>query len=320
MYNILELLDMKTWLFILIVFSLLYPFLFKFLVLKFLKRYGFEIQFSGIGFVTPFYFVSKNVYIQFDYKEDYDFFQLSCKKLKFLINPLYFLKKQLIIEFVRMEYPNLYYENKYNSYRKIKLLPEMNQVIIKNFLIKGGSIETIDFMLPGPYRFNLTEINCLIRKIDLSIPVSLLFFVEQGNAKIDSGDLQIQLNKTVFKPTGSLYLKNIKWTTMLGLSLPFVDTSFSLFVYFTHESDREMIVSGYLHVLGTKEDEHKEGIEKEGMPFVFRVEWEKFRLPIDLGLQKFVEKIFETIHPNLLERSLVYLGREVFDRIKKQPE
>lgn len=293
-------------------------FLLKFFGLKFLKKYGFEIQFSGIGFFIPFYFFAKNVYIKFNYKEEYDYFELSCKKVQFVINPIYLFKKQLILEFLSMEYPNLYYENKYNSYKKINLLPKMNQIIIKNFSIKQGNISTIDYMLPGPYQFYLTDINCLIRKIDVSIPVSLLFFVENGSAKIDSGDLKIQHSKTRFKPSGSIVLKNIKWTKILGLSLPFVGTAFDLFVYFTHESDEEVIVSGYLHVLGTKE-EQKEHIQKEGIPFIFHINWEEFRLPIDLGLQKLIEKIFETINPSLLGKSFIYIGKEVFDRIKKQP-
>lgn len=298
-----------------LIFIVLSPILMKFFVIHYLQRFGFFVKYWGVGFVLPFYFVARNFYIKFSYKEDYDYFELSCKKIRFFINPLQLFKKKLVIQKLYLEVPYLYYENKYNSYRKIQLLPKFNQIVVRDFTIKQGKIYTIDCMLPGPYQFYLSEINCFIRYLDLAVPVGLLFYIQNGKAKIDSGFLEIQTQEKALNPTGSLIMKNIKWTSIVGISIPFIGTAFDLFVYFTHQSPQEMLVKGYLHILGTKE-ENKE----EGVPFQFLVKWEEFRLPIDLGLQKLIEKIFETINPSLLQKGIIYIGKEVFDRIKKVPE
>lgn len=293
----------------------IFPLIFLVIGIKYLKKFGFKISFSGVGLISPFYFIAKNFYIQFNYKNDFDYFELSCKKISLFIDPISIFKKKLIIQKILMELPYLYYENKYNSYRKIDLLPKFNQIIVKNFKITNGKIFTIDYMLPGPYQLYLNQINCFIHQFDLAVPISLLFFIQKGVARLDQGTLEIQTNYDSLKPTGSIILKDIKWTSIVGISVPFIGTSFDLFVYFTHQNQEEVLVRGYLHPLGVGENS-----KEEGMPFQFLIRWNEYRLPIDLGLQKLIEKIFENINPSLLEKGIVYLGKEVFDRIKKVPE
>lgn len=300
---------------IFIIIFFIFPYIILVFGIKYLKKFGFNISFSGIGFISPLYFLANNFYIQFNYKNDFDYFELSCKKIRLFINPISLLKKKLIIEKLLMELPYLYYENKYNSYRKIDLLPKFNRVIIKNFKIINGKILTIDYMLPGPYQLYLNEINCIINQFDLAVPISLLFFIQKGVARLEQGTLEIQMNYDSLKPTGSIILKNIKWTSIVGISVPFIGTSFDLFVYFTHQNQEEVLVKGYLHPLGVGENS-----KEEGMPFQFFINWSDYRLPIDLGLQKLIEKIFENINPSLLEKGIVYIGKEFFDRIKKIPE
>jgi hypothetical protein len=57
-----------------------------------------------------------------------------------------------------------------------------------------------------------------------------------------------------------------------------------------------------------------------GIPFEFIIYWKEYRLPMDLALQKLIEKIFETVQPTFIEKGILTIGKEVFDRIKKTPE
>jgi hypothetical protein len=57
-----------------------------------------------------------------------------------------------------------------------------------------------------------------------------------------------------------------------------------------------------------------------GIPFQFTINWKEYKLPMDLALQKLIENIFNTLQPTLIEKGILLIGKEVFDRVKKIPE
>lgn len=300
--------------FILIFLFLIYPFVFKTMILKLFKRFGLFIHFEGRGFIHPFLFEAHNVHVKFEFNHEMDTFDFKCNQISFKIKILPLLIGKVHLKDLYIYKPNLFYENKLNSFLKIKILPHQKRVCIKNLNIIEGEVFVIDYLLPGPYKLKITDITIKNAKMDLATPVNLLFFIEYGEAKIDKGTIKaITHYRKDSKPEGSLILKQIKWTSAMGLEIPLIGTTFDLNVYYTHLNEQETFIKGYLYLTGNKEE------QENGIPFEFVINWRDYRLPMDLSLQKLIENIFSTVQPSLIEKGIFYIGKEVFDRVKKTP-
>ncbi len=298
-----------------IIAYILYPLIFKYFILKLFHSTGLYIQFKGKGFIHPFYFKAKNIYVKFYCKDTIDNFELKCDKINFRIEILPLLIGKVVLKNIHLYNPYLYYENKLNSFLKIHLLPEPQKVILKNLNIYQGKISVIDYLLPGPYKLQLYNIFLKNAYMDLSRPVSIIFFIEKGQANIDKGIIEAKTNfKNGQYTSGSLTLKNIKWIDVMGISIPFINTKFDLHVFYTHYSRNKTSIKGSLYLTGSSEH------EKTGIPFNFDIVWKNYKLPLDLALQNLIEKIFETVQPTIIEKGLLVIGKEVFDRIKKTPD
>ncbi len=291
-----------------------YPYIFKKYILKFFRRFGLFIYFDGKGFIHPFYFKANNIHIKFQYKKEIDSFELDCEQIEFKIKILPLFIGKVYLYDLYLTYPYLYYENKLNSFLKIQILPDQKRVCFKNFNIQNGEVYVIDYLLPGPYKLRLTNINIKNAKMDLSTPINLLFFIEQGNANIEQGIITAKTNFREKFPQGRLILKDIKWTSVMGIKIPFFGTKFDLDVSYIHYSSNSTYVKGYFHLTGKSQE------DELGIPFEFNISWKEYRLPMDLALQKLIEKIFETVQPTFIEKGILTIGKEVFDRIKKTPE
>lgn len=292
----------------------LYPYIFKKFILKLFKRFGLYIYFDGKGFIHPFYFKAINVHVKFQYKKEIDSFELDCESIEFKIKILPLIVGKVQIYDLYLSYPYLYYENKLNSFLKIQILPDQKRVCFKNFNIENGEVYVIDYLLPGPYKLRLTNINIKNAKMDLSTPINLLFFIEEGNANIEQGIITAKTNFKEKFPHGRLILKDVKWTSVMGIKIPFFGTKFDLDVFYKHHSSNSTYVKGFLHLTGKSQE------DELGIPFEFIIYWKEYRLPMDLALQKLIEKIFETVQPTFIEKGILTIGKEVFDRIKKTPE
>lgn len=304
----------ETIVFIIIFSFLLYPVIFKKFIIRLFEKFGLFISFKGKGFIHPFLFQAQELRVKFQYRNDIDNFNFECNKIYFKIKILPLLLGKVQIKDVYLYKPFLFYENKFNSFLKIKLLPDQKRVCLKNLNIIDGDVFVIDHLLPGPYKLKISNINIKNAKMDLGTPINLLFFIEAGEAKIEQG---IIIAKTNFqkgvKPEGSLTLKKIKWTSAMGIHIPLIGTTFDLNVSYIHLNEQETFIKGYLFLTGNQEE------RDNGIPFQFTINWKDFKLPMDLSLQKLIENIFSTVETSLIERGIFYLGKEVFDRVKKTP-
>jgi hypothetical protein len=295
-------------------FFKIYPFFFKKYVLKLFRIGGLYIYFEGKGFIHPFYFKANNLHVKFQYKKGIDSFELDCARIHFKIKILPLIWGKVIIYDLHLFHPYLFYENKLNSFLKIHLLPNPKRVNLKNFHIHKGEVYVIDYLLPGPYKLRLTNINLKNAQMDLGTPINLLFFIESGQANIEKGTITAKTDYKNPKPNGSLILKDIKWTSVMGIQIPFLGTKFDLNVYYTHQTQNHTLIKGYLHLMGNSTQ------DDVGIPFQFTINWKEYKLPMDLALQKLIENIFNTLQPTLIEKGILFIGKEVFDRVKKIPE
>ncbi|GIX41054.1 MAG: hypothetical protein KatS3mg129_0787 [Leptospiraceae bacterium] len=308
------LLTIIGFIFLYLSFFKIYPYIFKNYVLKLFRKYGLYISFEGKGFIHPFYFKAHNLHVKFQYKKEIDSFEFDCVRIHFKIKFLPLLIGKVKIYDIHFFHPYLFYENKLNSFLKIHLLPDQRRVCFENFNIHKGEVYVIDYLLPGPYKLRLTNIDIKNAKMDLATPVNLLFFIESGKANIDNGTIiaKTKLNEKI--PIGSLILKDIKWISVMGINIPFFGTKFDLNVYYSHQSPKYTQIKGYLHLTGNSQE------NDIGIPFEFTIKWEDYKLPMDLALQKLIENIFATVQPKFIEKGILLIGKEVFDRIKKTPE
>lgn len=313
MIELIEIIIFSTF-FILIFSFLLYPFIFKKFIIKLFERFGLFISFKGKGFIHPFLFQAQDINVKFQLRDDLDNFDFKCNKINFKIKILPLLVGKVHLKDLYLYKPFLFYENKLNSFLKIKLLPDQKRVCLKNLNITDGDVFVIDHLLPGPYKLKISNINIKNARMDLATPVNLLFFIETGEAKIEQGTIKAKTNfQKVLKPEGSLTLKKIKWTSAMGIEIPLIVTTFDLNVSYTHLNEQQTFIKGYLFLTGNQEE------RDDGIPFQFTINWEDYRLPMDLSLQKLIENIFSTVQTSLIERGIFYLGKEVFDRVKKTP-
>jgi hypothetical protein len=64
----------------------------------------------------------------------------------------------------------------------------------------------------------------------------------------------------------------------------FWNTKFDLDVFYKHHSSNSTYVKGFLHLTGKSQE------DELGIPFEFIIYWKEYRLPMDLALQKLIEK------------------------------
>ncbi len=297
----------------LIFIILLYPFLFKFIVLKIFKIYGLRVEFKKLGFFHPFRFYAENLIINYFKSENYDTFSFQCEKIFFLVRFLPLLWGKIKIKKIYIKNPYLFYENKMNSFLKIQLLPSPNRVFFENIIIFQGKIKFIDYVLPGPYQLLMEGINLYGAQMDLSFPVSILFFIKRGKARLGRGKIKSRNHYIKKKPLrGNLIFHKIKWMDVMGITIPLMEITFDMEIEFEHLKNQTN-VSGKIFILNN--------IEKKngGIGFSFPIIWSQYRLPMDLGIQKLIEKIFETIQPSLIEKGLILIGKEFFDKFRKTP-
>jgi len=179
--------------------------------------------------------------------------------------------------------------------------------------MKQGEVYVIDHTLPGPYRIRLRNIDVEGGVVDLATSANLLLQIRHGRADLGHGMILAHRKGKV----GTLLLKNVDWNSVIGIEhLPFLPgTAFSLFVKHRRLSNSKVLVEGSLHLLGSKPG--LEAATNSGIPFTFTINWNDYRMTMDLGIQKLVDQILIYAKPGLIEAGILYFGRGIFDRFKK---
>ncbi|MBW7858549.1 MAG: hypothetical protein H3C43_09740 [Leptonema sp. (in: Bacteria)] len=268
-----------------------------------------QIRMKGLGFLTPFYFKASNLRIEWQ-SETSDRVLIRCWKAKFRISLSNLLLFRIKFRYLVLDELYLEYINRIDSFKKIRFLPKRGRFQIEGLAISQGELYVVDHTLPGPYRLRLKNISIEEGRFDLATSVDLLLQIQAGSADLGRG----QIITSSDGKTGNLQLRSVDWNSVIGMEhIPFLPgTAFSLLVHYQAVSNDIIHVDGTLHLIGSDSPQTESGI-----PFEFFINWDEYRLTMDLGIQKLVEQILSHSKAGILETGLLYVGKGIFDRFKK---
>ena len=275
-----------VWVFL--IFYLLINFLLSGWFLTFLTSRGkiprikFHSKFS-IFLFPIFIFYGKNIHIIVEEDPLKDSANIKIGEIFFFLNPFYLLLGKLRINNFNMNDFHIFYLNKIPSDKKIHLVPTREKIIITGNL-KNGSFDLEDRARFPVYRLSLREIDMKSFILDPGFQIGLFFHTQKGFCKIGSGNLHTLL---LSKNHGILRITGVTVGEFMSMDvLPIFSNNVELAIEFRHSSGK----TSYRGVLGQnflpeEAVSNPELVERRKVGFRFEINWEDFRLPMDIGIR-----------------------------------
>ena len=280
-------------------------------VLKRLLRRAFgkyvSIGFRGRGLLLPLlYFEARAFKILAPGGPHHDRNYFEARKIRFRIDPFFLLIGRLRMVRLVMEEPYLEYINRMESHKKNRYLPPRHRVEWKGASIRNGHVFVKDETMTPVYQIELTEIEVDNMDMDVGTSIDFLFRTERGEAKMASGSIEL----TGQPSRGTITLRNIYWKEIANLeSIPFPSGRLQLNAYHTGGSSGR-------RVQGALGQHNADGTE-DAVNFAFDIDWNDYRLTLDLGLQKLIDEILRNAEASWIGSGIVLGGRGVFEILKK---
>lgn len=268
----------------------------------------FHIDFTGPGWIFPlFYFRARKFSLMLRGGEKRDRVYLEADHVQFWVSPFDLLRGRLVLWRMRLIHPVLEYVNRQDSSEKNKLLPAPGRFLIKRGRIRHGRIKVTDETRTPRYELELSKIAVKNGELDVGIPAEVFFTLSQGKASLGDGTLEVRSSKK----SGWLVIEGTLGDITSMQGMPFFGSRFYLELAHTRdmETGRTLIegqISGSPH-------------DRNPAPFEFEIDWNDYRLTMDLGIQKLIEQVIKNARPQgiSIKSGVILSSRRFFDLIKK---
>jgi hypothetical protein len=217
---------------------------------------------------------------------------------------------------LRLREPYLEYINRMASHKKNRYLPARHRIELKGTHIQDGRLFVRDETMTPVYRLEMTNIEIENMDLDVGTPIDFLFRSERGEANFASGRIEIGNRQGA----GYIRLRDVAWTQIASLdNLPFTGR---LALSVSHAGGSQgRHIQGQLTATGngspdgaSLKDPHE---SLTNVNFAFDIDWNDYRVTLDLGLQRLIGKLLDNADANWLAQGIVLGGRGVFEILKK---
>ncbi len=278
----------------------------------------FFLDWRGIGLVLPLlYFSARRVRFMIQGGPDRDRVYFEARSLRCRIDPIFLLLGRVRVVGLRLEEPLLHYFNRQASYQKNRLLPRRHRIELKNLSIKDGFLLILDETMAPAYRLTLRDVVLENADMDAGTPIDVLFRAEKGQARIDSGHLEIGRHGH----EGTIRLWGVTWAEIAGLGdMPFMSRRMALYATHTggsHGRKAQGLIGTTPAGKPVKEFFSLSEVSTR-ISFDFAINWEDYALTFDLGIQKLIGEILGSANASGFSRGVLPGLRTVFELLKKQ--
>ncbi|MCB1141284.1 MAG: hypothetical protein H7A24_01155 [Leptospiraceae bacterium] len=262
------------------------------LVLKIFRIQKFKYKSDFSIFVLPLLtFYGKNLHSSLAESKTKDSYHAKIGSLAFVINPIYFLIGRLRITRVKLNDFHIHLLIKIPSKERIEGLPALNRIKIRNIDIQNGHLSLEDRTKFPTYRLVVKDISLKQGFIDPGYAISLFFHSGEGFCRIGDGRIHTIL---LSQHHGILRISGVTIGQFMSLEglLP-LNRNVELAVDFRHEKEKT-IFRGIIGSDRLPEETSPDPIntsKKQKVPFKFSIEWKDYRLPMDLGIIKLIQKL-----------------------------
>ena len=257
----------------------------------------------GIFFLPLFCFFGKNIFLHLKKEFGKDEVELEVKKIFFFINPFYLFLGRVQIFFLKVWNSNIKVTSWIPSQEKISWLPPPSKIKIKRGSIRNANLIFLEKSKLPHSKIQINDIILLNSNFDLAYPTQIFFFSKYMDLKIGTGTVKTEL---CFPNQGFLKIKNVKWSDLInlgGISIQGLGGEIDLHANYKNFENTTLLRG----VFGKKEKleiSHNES-KNQRFAFEFSIEWEKFHLPLDLGIYNLIYMIFKnTIMTGILKVTL----------------
>ena len=281
-----------VWVFL--IFYLLLQFLLSGWFLTFLiskgkiPRIKYQSKFSM--FLFPFFiFYGKKIHLIVEEAPLKDSANIKIGEIFLFLNPFYLFLGKIRIHNCNMNNFHIFYLNKIPSHKKIHLVPFREKIIITGNL-KNGGFDLEDKARFPIYRLSLREIDMKNFYLDPGFQIGLFFHTQKGFCKIGSGNLHTHL---LSQNHGILRISGVTMGEFMSMEvLPILSNQVELATEFRHSSGK----TSYRGVLGQnflpeEAVANPELVERRKVGFRFEINWEDYRLPMDIGIRTLLSSL-----------------------------
>lgn len=255
----------------------------------------------GIFFLPLFFFYGKKVSFQLKREFGRDEVELGILKISFFVNPLSLLLGKIQILLLKIENLDGKITSWIPSQEKIAWLPSPGKIkILKGSLQKGNLIFLEQSKLPNS-KIHMKEITFINANLDLAYPTQIFFFSQYGHLKIGNGTIKTEL---CLPEQGFLKISEVKWSDLVnigGVSIQGLGGEINL-----HANYKNLGATTILRGVFGKKAQLNNDTKNQRFAFKLSIEWEKFRLPLDLGIYNLIYMIFKnTIMSGVLQVTVI---------------
>ncbi|MCB1326578.1 MAG: hypothetical protein KDK35_15180 [Leptospiraceae bacterium] len=281
-------------------------------------RYGghLSLGFRGPGFILPLLAFRARDFRFLIHGADIDRVYFGSEEVRLRIDPVFLLFFRIRIVDLLLESPYIEYINRLESHTKNRLLPRRHRIEIKRGRVHNGAVYVRDETMRPTYRLELRQIELYNMDMDVATSVDLFFRAERGEAQIAGGRIEIGNSSH----EGYVRLWGITWGQIINLeSVPFMGSKFALVAYHSGGSDGRKVYGQVGYSSSTVEEDLPDhgGSERYGVNFAFDIDWDDYRVTLDLGLQRLIGNILSSAQSNWLTSGIVMSGRQVFELLRK---
>lgn len=238
---------------------------------------------------------------------------LGVKRVTFRVDPFFLLIGRLRIIRLDLVEPYLEYVNRMESHRKNVYLPRRHRVEFKNARIQNGRLFVRDDTMTPTYRLEMRDIDVENLDVDVATSVDFLFRTERGEAMLAGGRIEIGTRRD----EGYIRLRDVSLPSIASLDrIPFLEGRMSLTVAHTGGSSGRH-VQGVLGPSAGLHDSFRDPHEEGVFTFEFDIDWDDYRITLDLGIQKLIEQLLANARAGWLGQGIVLGSRGVFEMFKK---
>jgi len=241
-------------------------------------------------FLFPFFiFYGKNIHLIIEEAPLKDSANIKIGEIFLIINPFLLILGKIRIHNCNMNNFHIFYLNKIPSHKKIHLVPPREKIIITGNL-KNGGFDLEDNARFPIYKLSLREINMKNFYLDPGFQIGLFFHTQKGICKIGSGNLHTHL---LSKNHGILRISGVTVGEFMSMEvLPILSSHIELATEFRHSEGK----TSYRGVLGQnflpeEAVANPELVERRKVGFRFEINWEEYRLPMDIGIRTLLSSL-----------------------------
>jgi hypothetical protein len=248
------------------------------------------IKMRSSGLIFPFlFFYAQDLEVKTSGYNKTDIVKVKARRIYFWINPFLLLIGKIRINHFNITGLDIKYLNRIPSAQKIKYMPPEGKIIISSATIRKGIIDIEDRTVFPLYKVKIEDIDLENSRIDLGIPLRLIFASDYAYCKIDSGDILSSCENG----EGNLQVQGVTWGKLINLDiLPigFLKNKIDLDVSFKHEKNSTTF-TGTLGQINRNPDKQELIAEPKRLDYKFSINWSDYKLPFDLGLKKMISQL-----------------------------